>query len=77
MSCASLLTQSQVALENRTLRFSLDGPALVYDYDVCVQRILWCVKTELRRDRYDLTDPVVRKTLIDMGFVARVRPKVP
>jgi hypothetical protein len=28
------------------------------------------------KDVYDLTDPTVRKTLIDKGFVAKVREKV-
>ena len=33
------------------------------------------MKKEMVKDTYDLTDPLVRKGLIDMGFVAKVRSK--
>jgi hypothetical protein len=29
----------------------------------------------MKKDLYDLADPVVRKQLVDMGFVLRVREK--
>jgi len=34
-----------------------------------------CIKTAMKMDAYDLTDPVVRKQLIDMNFVATVEKK--
>jgi hypothetical protein len=67
---------SPPALENRTLRISLDSPALEYQFFECTKRILFiCTKQELRKEIYDLTKPEVRKQLIDMGFVAKVRDK--
>ena len=64
------------SLENRTLRFSEDKPALEYHYFVCSKTILGiCVGHKPQTDTYDLTDPAVRAKLIDMGFVAKVREK--
>lgn len=74
--CASLGIASVPPLEMRTLRFSPDAPTLEYQYWVCVKKFLWnCTKTEMKVEKFDLADPVIRKQLIDMGFVARVREK--
>lgn len=34
-----------------------------------------CTAHEMKKDKYDLSDPVMRKQLIDMRFVARVEEK--
>lgn len=55
---------------DRTLRLSPDRPGLEYQYEVCSAKFLGlCTKREMHVDRYDLTDPLVRRQLIDMGFV--------
>lgn len=73
-SCASLGLLSPPELLNRTLRFSLDRPALEYQYWTCVKRFLgFCTRQEIKKDTYDLSDEKVRRQLIDMGFVAHVR----
>ena len=73
--CAS--TEIVPILANRTLRISPDKPGFEYHYNVCTRWFLGaCTKTILQVDYYDLTDPVVRKQLIDMGFVLKVREKI-
>lgn len=63
-------------LPNRTLRFSLDRPSLEYQYEQCITTF-WgiCTKHGIHIDYYDLTDLMMRKQLIDMGFVAKVKEK--
>lgn len=64
-------------LEKRTLWFHPDKPAMFYNYKKCVKSgIFGCRKEEIITEYYDLTDPVVRKQLIDVGFVAKVREVV-
>jgi hypothetical protein len=47
-----------------------------YQYEICAHRVLGiCTSTKMWKDTYDLTDPAVRKHLIDIGFVLRVRDK--
>jgi hypothetical protein len=76
LSCASLRGLSPPALENRSLRFSADAPALEYQWEECVKRFLGiCTKYGMKRDVYDLTKPEVRRMIIDKGFVARVRER--
>lgn len=63
-------------LENRVLEISLDSPSLFYAYKVCVKTVLGiCLKEEIHKDVYDLTDPAIRKQLKDMGFWALVTRK--
>lgn len=76
LSCASLLQASLPALENRTLRLSADIPGFEYQYEICAKRFLGiCTKHQMTKETYDLTDPEIRKKLINMGFIARVREK--
>lgn len=77
LGCASLQALSAPPSPNlRKWRFSPDKPALLYSYNVCVKKFLWnCTKTEVKTDVKDLTDPVVRKELIAMDFIAMVREK--
>lgn len=75
-SCASLPLDSPPRLENRTLRISPDFAGFEYQYKVCVSKFLGiCTKKEMKVDKYDLTDPEMRKKLLDMGFVLKVRDK--
>jgi hypothetical protein len=76
--CAPLLALSATppAPNNRKWRFALDRPALVYDYHVCVKKVLWnCTRTELKQESWDLTDPAVRQRVVDMDMVALVRER--
>lgn len=78
--CATFGLAAVPPLEMRTLRISPDRAGLEYQYWVCAEyrwprKLNWCKRTEMKVERYDLTDPVKRKQLIDMGFVARVREK--
>lgn len=76
-SCASSALRFIPALENRTLRISKDKPGFEYQYEACIKEFLGvCVKKEMKKDVYDLTDPTIRQKLIDMGFVAKVREKL-
>lgn len=64
------------SLERRTLDIAKDFPGFIYKYRECTKKFLgMCRKWEERVDRYDLSDPVVRGRLSDMGFVAKVREK--
>lgn len=48
-----------------------------YKYPECVKKFLGMCREEIiKTDYYDLSDPVMRKQLIDMGFVLVVRDKV-
>ena len=76
MSCASWGQVSAPTLANRTLEISKDIPGFVYWSRVCDHTILGiCVRTKIQKETYDLTDPLVRQKLIDMGFVAHVEQK--
>lgn len=64
------------SLELRTLRISKEIAGFEYQYEICVKKFLGiCTKKQMKKEFYDLNDPVIRKQLIDMGFVARVREK--
>jgi hypothetical protein len=59
------------SIEDRKLRFHPDQPALFYQWKECVKKVLGiCTKKEMKREFYDLTDPAVRRRIIDMGFTA-------
>jgi hypothetical protein len=76
VSCASSPVDSVPALENRTLRISSEIPGFEYQYNVCVKQVLFiCTQTQMKKETYDLRDEVVRRHLIDMGFVVRVRER--
>jgi hypothetical protein len=63
-------------LENRTLDLAEDVAGLQYQYKVCVKKFLGiCTKHEMKRDVYDLSNPEVRRQLIDMSFACKVREK--
>lgn len=67
---------SPPSLDNRTLRLSPDLPGFEYQWEECVKHFLWiCTKQEMKKEFYDLRDAVVRKQLIDMGFILKVREK--
>lgn len=72
-SCASLQMPSPPRLENRTHDVALDFPGFIYQYKVCVTRILGiCAKEEMKHENVDWTDPAVRRRFKDMGFVLTV-----
>jgi hypothetical protein len=59
-------------LKNRRLRISPDLPGLEYQYRVCAKKFfIVCIKHEMKKETYDLTDAGVRKQLIDMGFTVQ------
>jgi hypothetical protein len=64
------------ALEQRTLRISPNSASLEYQYEVCIKHKVICWKKGMKKDVYDLNDPLIREKLINMGFVARVREKI-
>lgn len=67
---------SPPTLELRELRLSPDFPGFVYQYELCEKKFLGiCTKKVWKIEKFDLTDAVVRKQLVDMGFTARVREK--
>lgn len=79
MLCLTILSSSSSCsgaplapqqVEDRRLRLKADAPAVVhYEYDVCVKKFLGiCTKTEVKEETYDLRNPQVWKSLIDMGF---------
>lgn len=64
-------------LKQRRLEIAADFAGFEYPYHECIKRFLgFCTKTERRREKYDLADPAVRKMLIDLDFVAVVRPEL-
>jgi hypothetical protein len=75
--CASMASLTYIVppLKDRTLRISIDKPALIYHYrvpyDCGVLGMLTCYHD--KTDEYDLTDPAVRKHLIEVGFVVKRR----
>lgn len=79
-SCVSApVSEDPPAMEFRTLRISArEGFAgFEYQWQVCVKKFLGiCTKHEMRIEYYDLNDPQTKQTLIDMGFVLKVREKV-
>lgn len=76
-SCAFSQQPSLPRLENRTLRISPKVPGFEYTWRECKVGLFGnCRKWELHTEYYDLTDPVVKKQLIDMNFVGRVRDKI-
>lgn len=77
VGCATAEIVQPPILANRTLRISPTIPGLEYQYEVCTKYFLGiCTKSQMQVDYYDLTDPVVKAQLINMGFVAKVRDKV-
>lgn len=77
-ACASLPVPLPPILQNRSLRISADFAGFEYQYEICVKKNIFggCKETKWQKDVYDLTDPVMRQRLIDMGFVAKVREKL-
>jgi hypothetical protein len=76
IGCASMVV-APPALQNRVLLINPDAPGFRYEYQVCVKSFFGsCIKTQMHVDTYDLTDPVVRAQLINMGFVAAVAEKI-
>lgn len=71
LSCSALPLAPP--LNQRTLEINPEKPGLIYRWKECVHKIIWCVKYEDRVDEYDLTDPLIRQQLFDMGFVLKVR----
>jgi len=71
-ACAGMELDLIPALKDRTLRISLEGPRLEYQYMKCASKFLWCTKYELVRETWDLTKADVRSQLVHMGFVVRV-----
>lgn len=65
-------------LSLRTLRIDPDSAGFEYEYQVCDKKNIFggCKEAHWERDFFDLTDPVTRQKLINMGFVAKVRDKV-
>lgn len=75
-ACASVpRLPDPLPLDQQTLDIAEDFAGAEYRYEVCVKKIIICVKYEWRRDTYDLTDPAVRKKLIDIGFVLKTRER--
>jgi hypothetical protein len=62
-------------LKDRVLRIAMEKPSLFYHYkepyDCGAFGAFTCYRDKV--DEYDLTDPRVRKHLIDIGFVAKRR----
>lgn len=75
--CASIQADTIPVLSNRTLRISESIPGFTYQYKVCAKKFIgFCTEHKMQIDVYDLRDPMVRKQLIDMGFVARVKEQI-
>lgn len=75
--CASIPDPVIPDMKARTLLFSADEPMLYYQWRVCTKHFLGsCTKWEMKRENYDLRDPLMRKQLNDMGFVAKVRDNI-
>lgn len=65
-SCSGATLAPQ--LRDRRLRVCTEKPCFYYEWEECVSHVLGiCTKKEWRRDEYDLTDPAVRKQMVDMG----------
>lgn len=77
MSCASLDLLLLPTLGNRKLEIAKKPGFYGFEYTWrrCAKYFLGCRKWETGVDYYDLTDPVVKKQLIDMGFILSVREK--
>lgn len=79
-ACASLAEVSEAPpdLSRRTLRISAGLAGFEYQWRECVKKGLFgaCREWAMRKEFYDLTDPLTRQKLILMGFVARVPEKV-
>lgn len=74
--CASMSDVVIPVLANRKLVISEKIPGFEFEYWVCTKKFLGiCRQKELHVDYYDLTDPVVKKQLIDMNFVLQIREK--
>jgi hypothetical protein len=72
LGCSSL--QSIPPLRDRTLRIDPDHPGLYYDY---VKERSWFGEEVWATDRYDLTDPLIRKRLRDLNFICRMKKELP
>jgi len=77
LSCASASEILVPTLENRTLWIDPDRAGFFYNHEECKKRGVFgnCREWETKTDFYDLTNPAVRKELIDTGFVAITRRK--
>lgn len=77
MSCASLDLQSPPTLALRKLEIDKRPGKFGFEYtwNECVRYFLGCREWKTHVDYYDLQDPVMKKQLIDMGFVLQVRER--
>lgn len=75
-SCSSL-NQTPPTLELRSLELTNEVPGFVYQWNECLKKGLFgnCRQWQIKKELYDLRDPVILKQLMDMGFVATVRRK--
>lgn len=75
--CASLASYNYIVppLKDRTLRLAMDKPSFIYHYKTPYKcgafKLFTC--WEDKTDEYDLTKPEVRKSLIEIGFIAKRR----
>lgn len=72
VSCAVLAKPSVPTLSLRTLRLSkkVDG----FEYRYCQKKKFLSKKCKVWKiDYYDLSDPLIKTKLINMGFVLKVR----
>lgn len=61
----------------RTLRLSKAKPGFAeYQWQECIERIIFCTKYGPKIEYYDLKDPAVNNKLIDIGFVLTVRKQM-
>lgn len=76
-ACASMPDVIIPDLPLRTLKIDPDNAGLKYQYVICLKKFLGrCTKSEIHIDRYDLTDPAMRRKLIDMGFTVTIEPRL-
>jgi len=55
-------------LENRTLRISEDLTGFEYQYEICAKRIIFCVKKQMKIDKYPFSNKEVMNALKEKGF---------
>lgn len=75
--CSTLSDVVVPELPQRTLQISPDFAGFYYQWRHCEKWFFGsCRKWEIKQELYDLSDPGMRKQLIDMGFVVKVREKI-
>lgn len=68
--CGSLQAVSPPRLQERTLELASDYPGAYYQFVVCVEPgFIRCRKEQIVREVFDLSDPEIRKQLMDADFV--------